>query len=78
MIKRVVLLASIVLILLTGCLDTSPEFESCLAVWKSNAGPIHRGESGWNPDLDSDGDGTACEKRPAELGTSTELPLRSP
>lgn len=39
-------------------------YENCAAVWASLGGPIHRGDPGYNSDLDTDGDGIGCEQRP--------------
>lgn len=36
-------------------------FPSCAAAESVGATPLFRGESGYNPDLDGDGDGVACE-----------------
>ena len=34
---------------------------NCDAAQSSGAAPLRRGDAGWNPDLDGDGDGVACE-----------------
>ncbi|MFI6151692.1 excalibur calcium-binding domain-containing protein [Kitasatospora sp. NPDC051170] len=44
-------------------------YANCDAAWKAGAAPLHRGDAGYRADLDSDGDGTACETRPGS-GTS--------
>lgn len=36
-------------------------FPNCDAATQVGAAPLRRGDPGWNPDLDGDGDGTACE-----------------
>lgn len=36
-------------------------YETCRAAIKASAAPLHRGDPGWNQDLDGDGDGVACE-----------------
>nr|BFD96132.1 hypothetical protein KitaXyl93_74920 [Kitasatospora sp. Xyl93] len=40
-------------------------FADCAAAWAGGAAPLHRGDAGYRAGLDSDGDGTACETRPA-------------
>ena len=39
-------------------------YPNCRAVWNDLGGPIHRGDAGYGPHLDRDGDGVGCEKRP--------------
>lgn len=39
-------------------------YENCAAVWAALGGPIHRGDPGYNSELDTDDDGTGCEHRP--------------
>lgn len=39
-------------------------YENCAAVWASLGHPIHRGDPGYNSDLDTDGDGIGCEQQP--------------
>jgi hypothetical protein len=36
-------------------------FENCDAARAAGAAPIYRGEPGYRPGLDRDGDGVACE-----------------
>jgi len=36
-------------------------FPNCETAVGSGAAPLRRGDPGWNPELDGDGDGTACE-----------------
>lgn len=36
-------------------------FTSCRAARDAGAAPLDRDSEGWNPDLDADGDGVACE-----------------
>lgn len=36
-------------------------FPDCDTARSAGAAPLRRGDSGWNPDLDGDGDGIACE-----------------
>lgn len=36
-------------------------FDDCAAADALNATPLHRDDPGWNPGLDGDRDGTACE-----------------
>ena len=39
----------------------SPYYPNCAAVRAAGAAPLHRGEPGYRPALDRDGDGIACE-----------------
>ncbi|WP_442957866.1 excalibur calcium-binding domain-containing protein [Phenylobacterium sp.] len=36
-------------------------FQSCAAARAAGAAPMSRGDPGYNPNLDGDGDGLACE-----------------
>jgi hypothetical protein len=36
-------------------------YTSCAEVRAAGAAPLHRNDRGWNPKLDRDGDGVACE-----------------
>jgi hypothetical protein len=36
-------------------------FANCTAARNAGAAPLHRGEAGYAPKLDRDGDGVACE-----------------
>ena len=36
-------------------------YENCAAARSAGAAPLHRGDPGWSPAMDGDGDGTACE-----------------
>ncbi|WP_442957704.1 excalibur calcium-binding domain-containing protein [Phenylobacterium sp.] len=36
-------------------------FRSCAAARAAGAAPLSRGDPGYNPNLDGDGDGLACE-----------------
>lgn len=38
-----------------------PYYENCAAARAAGAAPLHRGQPGYRPALDRDGDGTACE-----------------
>lgn len=43
-------------------LDATPTgFRSCEAARDAGASPVRKGDPGFNPDLDRDGDGVACE-----------------
>lgn len=42
-------------------------FGSCKQAWTNGVGMLRRGSIGWNPALDTDGNGTACERPPADL-----------
>lgn len=42
-------------------------FGSCKQAWSNGVGMLHRGGFGWNPALDTDGNGTACERPPTDL-----------
>ena len=54
-----ILLALVLVFTLAGCGPTG--YASCDEARKAGATPLHRGDSGWNPKLDRDGDGIACE-----------------
>lgn len=56
--KRIAV-AIAVSIALTGCFPT--HFTSCEDVHNNGAAPLYEGDDGWNPALDADGDGVACE-----------------
>lgn len=53
------LVAAIVTIVLAACGPTG--YDSCAEAREANATPLHAGDAGWNPELDRDGDGVACE-----------------
>ena len=36
-------------------------YANCTEAREAGAAPLHEGDPGWNPDMDRDGDGTACE-----------------
>lgn len=36
-------------------------YARCSDAWAAGAAPIHRGQPGYRPELDRDGDGVACE-----------------
>ena len=38
-----------------------PRYENCFEAWQAGALPLHRGDPGYGPHLDDDGDGIACE-----------------
>lgn len=40
---------------------TGPYFRNCEEAWAAGAAPIHRGQPGFRPEMDGDGDGIACE-----------------
>ena len=40
-------------------------FSDCRSAWEAGAAPIRRGEPGYAPSLDGDGDGVACENPPS-------------
>ncbi len=42
----------------------APYYDNCTDAWNAGAAPLHRGEPGYRPGLDRDGDGIACEQRP--------------
>lgn len=41
-----------------------PRFTSCLQVWAGGGGPLLKGDPGYSPALDPDGDGVACLNTP--------------
>ena len=38
-------------------------YKNCAEARAAGAAPLHRGEPGYRPGLDSDGDGVACEPK---------------
>jgi endonuclease YncB( thermonuclease family) len=36
-------------------------YSNCKEAWASGAAPLHRGQPGYRPEMDGDGDGIACE-----------------
>ncbi|WP_327309618.1 excalibur calcium-binding domain-containing protein [Streptomyces sp. NBC_01298] len=44
----------------------SVHYQNCTAVRDAGAAPIRRGDAGYGSHLDRDGDGVACEWRPAD------------
>ncbi len=36
-------------------------YRNCAAAWAAGAAPIYRGQPGYRPEMDGDGDGVACE-----------------
>lgn len=42
--------------------DSSAYYKNCAAAKAAGAAPLHRGEPGYRPALDRDGDGVACER----------------
>ena len=57
---------------LTGC---GPKgYQSCDAARAASAAPLHEGQPGWNPKLDADHDGTACEVQAPVEGSATITP----
>lgn len=54
-----ILLCALLVFVLAGCGPTG--YESCDAARSAGATPLHSGDVGWNPKLDRDGDGVACE-----------------
>ncbi|WP_208085369.1 GmrSD restriction endonuclease domain-containing protein [Brevibacterium atlanticum] len=45
----------------SGAGSGSTPFENCTAAREAGAAPVHRGDPGYGPHLDRDGDGIACE-----------------
>lgn len=45
----------------TGTGTPSPMYENCAAVYKAGKAPLKKGQPGYRAELDSDGDGIACE-----------------
>lgn len=43
--------------------QSSVYYESCADARAAGAAPLHRGEPGYRPGLDRDGDGVACEPK---------------
>lgn len=46
---------------LVGASRGSAYYRNCAAARAAGAAPIYRGEPGYRPPLDRDGDGVACE-----------------
>lgn len=60
--KRVLAVLASVVILATALIACGPAaYSSCEEAREAGAAPLHQGESRWNPKLDRDGDGVACE-----------------
>lgn len=57
--RRIVVVVACVAILAAGCFPS--RFESCDEAEANGAAPLLEGDDGWNPALDRDGDGVACE-----------------
>lgn len=51
----------------------APMFADCAAVEAAHKAPLFRGQPGYRPELDSDGDGIACEPAPT-FTPATQLP----
>ena len=43
--------------------QSSVYYETCADARAAGAAPLHRGEPGYRPGLDRDGDGVACEPK---------------
>jgi hypothetical protein len=43
---------------------TATRYASCAAAWDAGGAPVRRGDPGYGPHLDRDGDGIACEDDP--------------
>ena len=43
--------------------QSSVYYETCADARAAGAAPLHRGEPGYRPGLDKDGDGVACEPK---------------
>lgn len=52
--------AVLAVLLLAAC-PSEDRYPDCAAARSASAAPLHRGDPGWNSDLDRDGDGVACE-----------------
>lgn len=58
-----------------------PTYDSCGAASAAGAGPLRRGEPGYNADLDRDGNGIACEQSTESAGeepSADEGPAEDP
>lgn len=42
----------------------SSGYKNCTEAWNAGVAPLYRGEAGYAPKLDRDGDGVACERDP--------------
>lgn len=68
------LIGSLVLVgALIACVPVQPEvyYENCAVVIAAGAAPIYRGQPGYRPALDHDGDGIGCEDAPSVTTTTT-------
>ena len=44
-----------------GSARSGTYFRNCKEAWAAGAAPLHRGQPGYRPEMDGDGDGIACE-----------------
>jgi hypothetical protein len=51
-----------VMLTLSGCIDSGPNYKDCTAAREAGAAPINKGEPGYRTGLDRNGDGVACEE----------------
>lgn len=59
---RAVALAALLAAVVVGGAACGPKgYMSCSDAEKAGATPLHQDDTGWNPELDADGDGVACE-----------------
>lgn len=54
-------LAAALLLAVVGCHSSEPYYPDCAAARSASAAPLERGEPGYRPALDGDGDGVACD-----------------
>ena len=54
----IAIVALAVTVALASC---GPRYADCAAARSAGAAPLHAGEQGYRAQLDTDGDGTACE-----------------
>jgi hypothetical protein len=47
-----------------GAAQADPYYKNCAEAWAAGVAPLHKGDPGYRPGLDRDGDGIACEQPP--------------
>ena len=48
-------------VLAAGAANADPYYKNCAEARAAGVAPIHKGDPGYRPGLDRDGDGIACE-----------------
>jgi hypothetical protein len=47
-----------------GVAQADTYYKNCAQAWAAGVAPLHKGDPGYRPGLDRDGDGIACEQPP--------------